>query len=99
MPTRPSPPIASTSADPNQVRAVRLEVLIARLAAQQASGRIAYWATFGDERGISHCALVVDPSYADLSPENAASRTGAVAAFGRAIERYRATLASLRSAR
>jgi hypothetical protein len=74
-------------------------MVIARLTAQQASGRIGYWAMFRDERGISHCTFAVDPSYADLSPENAASRTGAVAALGRAIERYRATLASLRSAR
>jgi L-amino acid N-acyltransferase YncA len=73
-------------------------MLIARLVAEQASGRICYWATFSDERGMSHYAFVVDPVYADLSPANAASRTKAVAALDRAVERYRATLASLRSA-
>jgi len=99
IPRRPSPPVASTPGDPDKVRAARLEVLIARLVAQQASGRICYWAAFSDARGMSHYALVVDPAYADLTPDNAASRTGAAAALARAIERYRATLAGLRSAR
>ncbi len=99
IPRRVSPPVASTPGNPDQVRAARLEVLLARLVAEQASGRICYWATFSDERGMSHYAFVVDPVYADLSPDNAASRTRAVAALDRAIERYRTTLASLRSAR
>jgi hypothetical protein len=98
MPRKPSPAV-STPGNRDKVRAARLEVLIARLVAQQTSGRIAYWATFTDEHGMSHYALVVDPAYADLTPDNAASRTGAVAALARAIERYRATLASLHSAR
>jgi hypothetical protein len=74
-------------------------MLIARLVAQQVSGQIGYWATFSDERGVSHCAFATDPAYADLSPENAARRTGAVAAIGRAVERHRATLTDLRAAR
>jgi hypothetical protein len=92
-------PVASTPEDPAQIRAARLEVLIARLVAQQASGRITYWATYQDEHGTSHYALVADPAYADLSPDNAASRTNAVAALSRAIKRYRITLASLRTGR
>ena len=95
----PSTPAASTPEDPDEVRAVRLEILIARLVAKQTSGQIGYWAALSDERGVSHYALTVDPAYADLSPENAASRTGAVAAFGRAIERYRAILTDPRPAR
>jgi hypothetical protein len=94
----PSTPAASTPEDPDEVRAVRLEILIARLVAKQMSGQIGYWAAFSDERRVSHYAFTVDPAYADLSPENVASRTGAVAAFGRAIERYRATLTSFRLA-
>lgn len=95
----PSTRVAGTPEDPDEVRAVRLETLIARLVAQQASGRIGYWATFSDERSVIHYAFAVDPAYDDLSPENAASRTGAVAAFSRAIERYRATLTGSRPAR
>jgi hypothetical protein len=68
------------------------------MVAQQASGQIGYWVTFKDERWVSHYALTTDPTYADLSPENAASRTGAVAAFSRAIERYRAALTAFRPA-
>ena len=74
-------------------------MLIARLVAKQVSGQIGYWVTYSDERGVSHCAFTTDPAYANLSPENAASRTGAVAAFSRAIERYRTTLTGFRSAR
>ena len=92
----PSTPVAGTPEDPAEVRAVRLEVLIARLVAKQASGQIGYWVAFSDERGVSHYAFTTDPAYADLSPENAASRIGAVAAFSRAIERYRATLTGFR---
>ena len=84
----PSTPVAGPPEGPGD-RAARLEMLIARLAAQQVSGQIAYWAAFADERGVSHHALTTDPAYADLSPENAARRTGAVAAFSRALERYR----------
>jgi hypothetical protein len=78
---------------------VRLDVLIARLADQQASGRIGYSAAFRDAGGTSHFAFVVDPAYAELSAENAARRSSAVAAFEHALERYRGTLAGLRSAR
>jgi hypothetical protein len=88
-----------TPGDPDDLRAARLEMLIARLAAQHVSGEIGYWATFSDERGVSHCAFATDPAYADLSPENAARRTGAIAAIGRAVERYRAALTDLRADR
>jgi hypothetical protein len=94
----PPAPGAGTSEDSDEVRAARLETLIAQMVAQQASGQIGYWVTFKDERWVSHYALTTDPTYADLSPENAASRTGAVAAFSRAIERYRATLTAFRPA-
>ncbi len=92
----PSAPGAGTPEDSDEVRAARLETLIARMVARHASGQIGYWVTFSDERGVSHCAFTTNPAYADLSPENAASRTGAVAAFSRAIERYRATLSGFR---
>jgi hypothetical protein len=95
----PSTPAAGTPEDPDEIRAGRLETLIAHVFARQESGQIGYWAAFSDEHGVSHYAFTVDPAYADLSPENAASRTGAVAAFGRAIERYRATLTGFRPAR
>ena len=95
----PSTLAARTPEDPDEVRAVRLEMLIARLVAKQVSGQIGYWAAFSDERGVRHYALTTDPAYVDLSLENAASRTEAVAAFGRAIERYRATLTDPRPAR
>jgi len=90
-----STPRAGTPEDPDEVHAAGLEVLIARLVARQASGQVGYWAVYLDDRGVSHCALTTDPAYADLSPENAARRTGAVAAISRAIERYRAALADL----
>ena len=93
-----STPVAGAPEDPAEVRAARLEMLIARLIAEQLSGHIGYWAAVADERGVSHYAFTTDPAYADLSPENAASRTGAVAAFSRAIERYRATLTGFRPA-
>jgi hypothetical protein len=95
----PSTPVAGAPDDLDEVRAARLEMLIARLVARQESGRIGYWVAFSDERGVSHYAFTTDPAYADLSPENAASRIGAVTAFGRAIERYRATLTGFRPAR
>ena len=69
-------------------------MLIARLVARQGSGRIGYWAAFRDERGVSHYAFTTDPAFADLSSENAGGRAAAVAAFGRAIERYRAALST-----
>ena len=94
----PSPPVAGAREDPDEIRAARLEMLIARLVAEQVAGEIGYWAEVADERGVRHHAFTTDPAYADLSPENAASRTGAVAAFGRAIERYRAALAGFRPA-
>ena len=94
----PPPPVTGAREDPDEIRAARLEMLIVRLLAEQVAGQIGYWVTFGGERGVSHYALTTDPAYADLSPENAASRTGAVAAFGRAIERYRAALAGFRPA-
>jgi len=87
-------PLAGTPEDPDELRAATLETLVARLVAKQASGQIGYWAEYLDERGVSHCAFTTDPAYADLSPENAASRTGAVAAIDRAIERYRAARSS-----
>jgi len=74
--------------------AARLATHIARLVATRTSGGIGYWAVFSDERGVSHFAFTTDPAYADLSPENAARRTGAVVAVDRAIERYRAALPS-----
>ena len=95
----PSTPVAGAPEDHDEVVAARLELLIARLVAKQASVQIGYWAAFADERGVSHYAFTFDPAYADLSPENAASRTRAVDAFSRAIERYRATLTGSRPAR
>ena len=92
----PSTPAAGIPGDPEESRAARLEILIARLVAQQASGRIGYWAALTDERGVSHFAFTTDPACADLSPENAATRTRAVAGFNRAIERYRANLTGIR---
>ena len=89
--------VAGKPEEPGSVLAVRLEAVIARLVTRQASGRIGYWAAFCDERGVSHYAFTTDPAYADLSPENAADRNAAVAAFDRAIERYRANLVDLRS--
>ena len=94
----PPAPGAGTPEDSDEVRADRLETLIAQMVTRQASGQIGYWAAFADERGVSHYAFTTDPAYADLSPENAASRTGAVAAFSHAIERYRATLTGVRPA-
>ena len=94
----PSLPDVGAPEDPAEIRAARLEMLIARLVAEQVAGEIGYWAEVADERGVRHPAFTTDPVYADLSPENAASRTGAVAAFGRAIERYRAALAGFRPA-
>ena len=88
----PSTPLAGAPTDPDEVVAARLEMLIVWLVAKQVSGQICYWAAFADERGVSHYAFTSDPAYADLSPENAASRTRAVAAFSRAIARYRAKL-------
>ena len=89
-----STPVTGTPDDPDGFRAARLEMLIAQLVAKQMSGQIGYWAAFSDERGVSHFAFTTDPAYADLSPENAASRTAAVRAAHRAIERYRASAPS-----
>jgi hypothetical protein len=89
-----STPVTGTRDDPDEFRAARLETLIAQLVAKQVSGQIGYWAAFSDERGVSHFAFTTDPAYADLSPENAASRTAAVRAAHRAIERYRASAPS-----
>ena len=94
-----STPVAGAPGDADEVVAARLQVLIARLIAEQASGHVGYWAAFSDERGVSHRAFTTDPTYADLSPENAASRTRSVAGFARAIDRYRATLTGFRPAR
>ena len=87
-----STPVAEAPEDHDEVVAARLKLLIARLVAEQVSGQIGYWAAFADERGVSHYAFTTDPAYADLAPENAASRTGAIVALGRAIERHRAKL-------
>ena len=95
----PSTPLAGAPTDPDEVVAARLEMLIVWLVAKQVSGQICYWAAFADERGVSHYAFTSDPVYADLTPENAARRTGAIVAFTRAIERYRATLTGFRPAR
>ena len=92
----PSTPVAASPEVPDEVRRVGLETLIARLVAQQVAGQIGYWANFSDDRGVSHYAFTTDPAYANLSVENAVSRTRAVDAFGRAIERYRGSLAGLR---
>jgi hypothetical protein len=86
------PYVPGTLEDSDRNRAAKLELLLAGLVAQQASGLVGYWAAFSDERGVSHFAFTTDPTYADLSPENAASRAGAVVALGRAIERQRAML-------
>jgi len=94
-----STPITGAPEDLDGVVAARLELLIARLVAEQVSGQIGYWAAFADERGVGHYAFTSDPAYANLSPANAASRTRAVAAFSRAIARYRATLTGSRPAR
>jgi hypothetical protein len=94
----PPPPVAGAPEDPDEIRAARLEMLIVRLLAEQVAGQIGYWAEVADERGVRHYTFTTDPACADLSAENAASRTGAVAAFGRAIERYRAALAGFRPA-
>jgi hypothetical protein len=91
--------VAGAPEDHDEVVKARLELLIARLVAEQVSGQIGYWAAFADERGVSHYAFTSDPAHADLSPENAASRARAVAAFSRAIERYRAILTGSRPAR
>ena len=87
-----STPVAEAPEDPDAVVAARLELLIARLVAEQMSGEVGYWAAFPDERGVSHFAFTTDPAYADLSPENAASRTRAIVALGLAIERHRVKL-------
>jgi hypothetical protein len=89
-----STPVTGPPDDPDEFRAAKLEMLIAQLVAKQMSGQIGYWAAFSDERGVSHFAFTTDPAYADLSPENAASRTAAVRATHRAIERYRASAPS-----
>lgn len=90
-----STPVARAPEDLDDVVAARLELLIARLVAKQVSGQIGYWAAFADERGVSHYAFTADPTFADLSPENAASRARAVVALGRAIERHRSMLESV----
>ena len=86
------PYVPGTPEDSGGARAAKLELLLAGLVAQQASGLVGYWAAFSDERGVSHFAFTSDPRYADLSPENAANRARAVLALGRAIERHRAML-------
>jgi hypothetical protein len=86
------PHVPGTPGDSDQARAAKLELLLAGLVAQQASGLVGYRGAFTDERGVSHFAFTTDPVYADLSPENAARRARAVVALGRAIERHRAML-------
>jgi hypothetical protein len=86
------PYVPGTPEGSDRARTTKLELLIAGLVAQQASGLLGYWAAFTDERGVSHFAFTTDPTYADLSPENAANRTRAVVALRRAIERHRAML-------
>jgi hypothetical protein len=92
----PSTPIAGAPVRaPDEIRAVKLELLLAGLVAQQAAGLIGYWAAFHDGHGVFHFAFTTDPMYADLSPENAASRARAVVALGRAIERHHSMLESV----
>jgi hypothetical protein len=86
------PYVPGTPESSSRSRTTKLEQIIAGLVAQQASGLVGYWAAFSDERGVSHFAFTTDPTYADLSAENAASRASAVVALGRAIERHRAML-------
>ena len=93
----PSKSVVATSADPGEARTAKLEMLIALLVAELACGQIGYWAAFVDERGVSRYKFTTDPTYAELSPENAASRIRAVAALGRAIERYRGGVELVRS--
>ena len=94
----PSTPVAGAPARaPDEIRAGKLELLLAGLVAQQMSGLIGYWAAFSDERGVFHFAFTSDPTYADLSPENAARRTKAFFALDRAIERHRVMLESVRA--
>ena len=76
-------------------RVAGLEVLITRLQHTQATDDIGYWAAYEDERGVHHFAYTSDPVYAERSHENAISREAAIAAFGRALDRYQATLATL----
>jgi hypothetical protein len=90
-----STPVAGTPDGPDGARAAKVELLLARLVAQQASGHVGYWAAFHDQHGGYHFAFTTDPTYADLSPENAARRARAVVALGRAIERHRAMLESV----
>jgi hypothetical protein len=92
-----STPAAGAPTDPDEVVVATLELLLARLVAQQASGHVGYWAAFHDQHGGYHFAFTTDPTYADLSPENAASRARAVVALGRAIERHRAMLKPVRA--
>jgi len=78
-------------------RVAALELLITRLERTQGSDQIGYWAAYEDERGVHHYAYTTDSAYADRSPENTLSRQTAIAAFGRALDRYRATLAGLQA--
>jgi hypothetical protein len=84
------PYVPGTPEDFDGARGAKVEWLLAGLVAQQASGLVGYWAAFTDERGVFHFAFTTDPTYADLSPDNAARRARAVVALGRAIERQRA---------
>ena len=86
------PYVPGTPESSSRSRTTKLEQIIAGLVAQQASGLVGYWAAFPDERGVDHFAFTTDPTCADRSPENAANRTRAVVALGRAIERHRAML-------
>ena len=91
------PYVPGTPEDSGGARAAKLELLLAGLVAQQASGLVGYWAAFSDERGVDHFAFTTDPRYAALSAENAARRAGAVLALRRAIERHRAMLEPVRA--
>jgi hypothetical protein len=91
------PYVPGTPEDSAGARAAKVELLLARLVAQQASGLVGYWAAFPDERGVFHFAFTTNPRYADRSPENAASRARAVVALGRAIERHRAMVEPVRA--
>jgi hypothetical protein len=91
------PYVPGTPEHSDGARAAKVELLLAGLVAQQASGRVGYWAAFPDERGVDHFAFTTDPTYAALSAENAASRARAVLALNRAIERHRAMLEPVRA--
>ena len=61
-----STPVAGASDDHDEVVAARLELLIARLVAEQVAGHIGYWAEVADERGVRHHHCTSAASYNPL---------------------------------